>query len=169
MNKAVIYISGTTNETVNNMIVEVLERYCEKHEYEIVALLGENSQAGMSMPMKYSFIGMAEVEDIDAVVTLSSAMVGTADKEVMETIELLAHFGITVKTAKEDMDEYYDALDCEENCGCLGRWRRVLGCIIYPSETTVIDEKGSRVVSCPTEDEAREYIREQEGSESDGN
>lgn len=31
------------------------------------------------------------------------------------------------------------------------------------------DEKGSRVVSCPTEDEAREYIREQEGSESDGN
>ena len=62
MNKAVIYISGTTNETVNNMIVEVLERYCEKHEYEIVALLGENSQAGMSMPMKYSFIGMAEVE-----------------------------------------------------------------------------------------------------------
>ena len=53
MNKAVIYISGTTNETVNNMIAEVLDRYCEKHEYEIVALLGENSQAGMSMPMKY--------------------------------------------------------------------------------------------------------------------
>lgn len=24
MNKAVIYISGTTNETVNNMVVEVL-------------------------------------------------------------------------------------------------------------------------------------------------
>ena len=118
MNKAVIYISGTTNETVNNMIVEVLERDCEKHGYEIVALLGENSQAGMSMPMKYSFIGMAEVEDIDAVVTLSSAMVGTTDKEVMETIELLARFGITVETAKEDMDEYYDALDCEENCGC---------------------------------------------------
>lgn len=45
----------------------------------------------------------------------------------------------------------------------------MLGCIIYPSETTVIDEKGSRVVSCPTDDEAREYIREQEGSESDGN
>ena len=71
MNKAVTYISGTTNETVNNMIVEVLERFCEKHEYEIVALLGENSQAGMSMPMKYSFIGMAEVEDIDAVKKLS--------------------------------------------------------------------------------------------------
>lgn len=118
MNKAVIYISGTTNETVNNMVVEVLERYCEKHEYEIVALLGENSQAGMSMPMKYSFIGMAEVEDIDAVVTLSSAMVGTTDKEVMETIELLARFGITVETAKEDMDEYYDALGSDGYCGC---------------------------------------------------
>lgn len=101
MNKAVIYISGTTNETVNNMIVEVLERYCEKHEYEIVALLGENSQAGMSMPMKYSFIGMAEVEDIDAVVTLSSAMVGTADKEVMETIELLAHLELPSRQQKK--------------------------------------------------------------------
>lgn len=108
MNKAVIYISGTTDETVNNMIVDVLERYCEKHEYEIVALLGENSQAGMSMPMKYSFIGMSEVEDIDAVVTLSGAMVGRTDKEIMETIELLAHFGITVETAKEDMDEYQE-------------------------------------------------------------
>lgn len=118
MNKAVIYISGTTNETVNNMIVEVLERYCEKHEYEIVALLGENSQAGMSMPMKYSFIGMAEVEDIDTVVTLSSVMVGTTDDEIMETIDLLAHYGITVETAKEDMSAYYDALGSYGYCGC---------------------------------------------------
>lgn len=120
MNRAVIYISGTTNETVNNMIVEVLERYCVKHEYEIVALLGENSKEGMSMPMKYSFIGMAEVEDIDAVVTLSDAMVGTTDKEVMETIELLDRFGITVETARGDMDEYYDALNCGGCCGCHG-------------------------------------------------
>lgn len=41
------------------------------------------------------------------------------------------------------------------------------GYIIYPSETAVTDEKGSRAVSCPTEDEAVEYIREQKGSESD--
>ena len=68
--------------------------------------------------MKYSFIGMAEVEDIDTVVTLSSAMVGTTDKEVMETIELLARFGITVETAKEDMDGYYDALNSDGCCGC---------------------------------------------------
>ena len=40
MNKAVIYISGTTNENSKQyMIVEVPERYSEKHEYEIVALL----------------------------------------------------------------------------------------------------------------------------------
>lgn len=118
MNRAVIYISGTTNETVNNMIVEVLERYCKKHGHEIVALLGENSEEGMSMPMKYSFIGMAEVEDIDTVVTLSCAMVGTTDKKVMETIELLDRFGITVETAREDMDEYYDALNCDGCCCC---------------------------------------------------
>ena len=118
MNKAVIYISGTMNETVDNMVVRVIERYCEKHGYEIAALLGESSQSGMSMPMKYSFIGMAEVEDIDTVVTLSSAMVGTTDDEIMETIDLLAHYGITVETAKEDMAAYYDALGNDGYCGC---------------------------------------------------
>lgn len=118
MNKAVIYISGTMNETVDNMVVRVIERYCEKHGYEIAALLGESSQSGMSMPMKYSFIGMAEVEDIDTVVTLSSAMVGTTDDEIMETIDLLAHYGITVETAKEDMSAYYDALGSDGYYGC---------------------------------------------------
>ena len=39
--------------------------------------------------------------------------------------------------------------------------------IILGTETIVIDENGNRVVSCPTEDEAVKYIREQEGSESD--
>lgn len=34
--------------------------------------------------------------------------------------------------------------------------------IVYPSETVVVDEKGKRIVACPTEDEAVEYIREQE-------
>lgn len=118
MNKAVIYINGTMNETVDNMVVRVIERYCEKHGYEIAALLGESSQSGMSMPMKYSFIGMAEVEDIDTVVTLSSAMVGTTDDEIMETIDLLAHYGIMVETAKEDMSAYYDALGSDGYCGC---------------------------------------------------
>lgn len=33
--------------------------------------------------------------------------------------------------------------------------------IVYPSETIVVDEKGKRVVACPTENEAIEYIREQ--------
>lgn len=34
--------------------------------------------------------------------------------------------------------------------------------IVYPLETVVVDEKGKRIVACPTEDEAVEYIREQE-------
>ena len=116
MYKAVIYISGTMNETVDNMVVRVIERYCEKHGYEIAALLGESSQLGMSMPMKYSFIGMAEVEDINTVVTLSGAMVGTTYDEIMETIDLLAHYGITIETAKEDMAAYYDALGSDGYC-----------------------------------------------------
>ena len=42
-----------------------------------------------------------------------------------------------------------------------------LNTVVFPSETAVVDSKGRRVVSCPTEDEAVEYIREQEGSGSD--
>ena len=45
-------------------------------------------------------------------------------------------------------------------------------CVILPSVTVVKDEKDKNVVSCPTEDEAIEYIRgleedkkEQEGSQ----
>lgn len=118
MSKAVIYISRTENETVNNMVMEVLERYCDKHDYEIVAYLGETSQTGMCMPMKYAFIGMAEVEDIDVVVTLSNAMVATTDQEIVETIELLDRFGIEVETATEDMHPYYEVLNCREDCDC---------------------------------------------------
>jgi hypothetical protein len=44
-----------------------------------------------------------------------------------------------------------------------------LNTVIFPSETTVIDGKGNRVVSCPTEEEAVEYIREQEGYGTDEN
>mgnify|MGYP006967426097 CR=1 FL=1 len=40
-----------------------------------------------------------------------------------------------------------------------------LSIVVYPSETIVIDQKGKKIVSCPTEKEAMEYIREQEGSE----
>ncbi len=35
-------------------------------------------------------------------------------------------------------------------------------CVILPSETVIEDENGKKVVSCPTEDEAIEYIREVE-------
>lgn len=37
---------------------------------------------------------------------------------------------------------------------------RKLKLIIFPGETVVIDEYGKRIVACPTEDEAEEYIRE---------
>lgn len=33
--------------------------------------------------------------------------------------------------------------------------------VTFSSETVVFDEKGNKVVACPTEQEAVEYIREQ--------
>ena len=40
--------------------------------------------------------------------------------------------------------------------------RKKLSLVIFSSETVVFDEKGNRVVACPTEQEAVEYIRGQE-------
>ena len=39
---------------------------------------------------------------------------------------------------------------------------RTLKLIIFPGETVVIDEHRKRIVACPTEDDAEDYIREQE-------
>lgn len=43
---------------------------------------------------------------------------------------------------------------------------RKLKLIIFPGETVVIDEYGKRIVACPTEDEAEEYIRERKITKS---
>ncbi len=40
--------------------------------------------------------------------------------------------------------------------------RKKLSLFPFSSETVVFDEKGNRIVACPTEQEAVEYIREQE-------
>ena len=40
--------------------------------------------------------------------------------------------------------------------------RKKLSLVTFSSETVVFDEKGNRVVACPTEQEAVEYIRGQE-------
>lgn len=43
---------------------------------------------------------------------------------------------------KEDEDKYY--------------------IVIYPSETIIFDRTGKKIVACPTEEEAIDYIRELE-------
>lgn len=42
--------------------------------------------------------------------------------------------------------------------------RKKLSLVTFSSETVVFDEKGNKVVACPTEQEAIEYIRGQEKS-----
>jgi len=76
MNKAVIYFGATGNEAADQMVMQVLEEYCTVNGYEVVAVISENArQEGMTFPMKFAFVGMAEVEDVDVVVTFMSDMV----------------------------------------------------------------------------------------------
>ena len=42
--------------------------------------------------------------------------------------------------------------------------RKKLSLVTFSSEKVVFDEKGNKVVACPTEQEAIEYIRGQEKS-----
>lgn len=69
MNKAVIYFGATGNEAADQMVMQVLEEYCTVNGYEVVAVISENARPeGMTFPMKFAFVGMAEVEDVDVVV-----------------------------------------------------------------------------------------------------
>ena len=65
MNKAVIYFGATGNEAADQMVMQVLEEYCTVNGYEVVAVISENARPeGMTFPMKFAFVGMAEVEDV---------------------------------------------------------------------------------------------------------
>ena len=86
MNKAVIYFGATGNEAADQMVMQVLEEYCTVNGYEVVAVISENARPeGMTFPMKFAFVGMAEVEDVDVVVTLMSDMVAIVKKQLWIT------------------------------------------------------------------------------------
>ena len=86
MNKAVIYFGATGNEAADQMVMQVLEEYCAVNGYEVVAVISENARPeGMTFPMKFAFVGMAEVEDVDVVVTFMSDMVGDCEEKLWIT------------------------------------------------------------------------------------
>lgn len=99
MNRAVIYFGATGNAAADQMVMQVLEEYCSLNDYDVVAVVSENARPeGMSFPMKFAFVGMAEVEDVDVVVTLMSDMVGDCEETIMDNIIMLGEYGITVET-----------------------------------------------------------------------
>lgn len=54
---------------------------------------------------------MAEVEDVDVVVTFMSDMVGDCEETIMDNIIMLGEHGITVETANDDMAGYYQKME----------------------------------------------------------
>ena len=65
----------------------------------------------MDMRWLQSFVGMAEVEDVDVVVTFMSDMVGDCEETIMDNIIMLGEHGITVETANDDMAGYYQKME----------------------------------------------------------
>ena len=90
MNKAVIYFGATGNEAADQMVMQVLEEYCTVNGYEVVAVISENArQEGMTFPMKFAFVGMAEVEDVDVVVTFMSDMALRLRQQTMIWLDII--------------------------------------------------------------------------------
>ena len=112
MNRAVRYFGATGNAAADQMVMQVLEEYCSLNDYDVVAVVSENARLeGMSFPMKFAFVGMAEVEDVDVVVTLMSDMVGDCEETIMDNIIMLGEYGITVETVNDDMAGYYQKME----------------------------------------------------------
>lgn len=112
MNRAVIYFGATGNAVADQMVMQVLEEYCALNDYDVVAVVSENARPeGMSFTMKFAFVGMAEVEDVDVVVTFMSDMVGDCEETIMDNIIMLGEYGITVETVNNDMAGYYQKME----------------------------------------------------------
>ena len=90
-------------------------------------------------------------------ILVSSIYDVSSDKDVVKGImELAAEHGISIN---DESRGYEPALiSFEETMPD----KKELSIVTFSSETVVFDGKGDRVVACPTEQEAVEYIRGQE-------
>lgn len=117
--KAVIYFGVTGDKETDSRTMCILEQYCKKKGYEVIAVLSENiTPDGMSFPMKYAFIGMKYEEDVETVVTLVQDMIAPDIEEVFNAVMMLGEYGIEIDTADGKMDhfdeeweEYQDKID----------------------------------------------------------
>lgn len=117
--KAVIYFGVTGDKETDGRTMYILEQYCKKKGYEVIAVLSENiTPDGMSFPMKYAFIGMKYEEDVEIVVTLVQDMIAPDIEEIFNAVMMLGEYGIEIDTADGKMDhfdeeweEYQDKID----------------------------------------------------------
>lgn len=111
MDKVAIYVNETSNLELNEKIAALLKRKCEQNGYTVAFVLGENTHGeGISMPMKYAFIGMFVAEEADVVVTFNKHMLGVSDEEIKDILRLYGDFDVEVKTFTNDLNELYDEI-----------------------------------------------------------
>lgn len=84
------------------------------------------------------------------------------DKKAVERLRYYIERDVIICVLVRDVVDISMELNEIKAVMTLAAENRKLKLIIFPGETVVIDEYGKRIVACPTEDEAEEYIREQE-------
>lgn len=121
--KAMIYMNYTGNKELDDKAFAVLNRYCEKQEYDVVVAFGEGTdRTGISEPAKYMMLGFAAEEQVDIIVTMLDAMIAVNIEETIETLAKFLEYEVMFETVVDDLDDLYDiafekkcCTDCEEN------------------------------------------------------
>ena len=124
-----------------------IEAYAKKADFEIVETIFKDTKSVERLKF------YIERDSIISIL-VSSIYDVSSDKDVVKGImELAAEHGISIN---DESRGYEPALISFEGD------KKELSIVTFSSETVVFDGKGDRVVACPTEQEAVEYIRGQE-------
>ena len=123
---ALAYVCSTGDRDLDDKILDMIERHCNKQGYNVVMAIGEHTdRSGCSEEFSYMFIGMAAEDDIDVVVTASKEMLGDS-KKAIELITKLDAYDVYVETVADDLDKLYTMMrdgcvECDSIEECLGK------------------------------------------------
>lgn len=106
--KALIYLNQTGDEALDQAALDVMHRYCERQNYDVVIAFGEETdKTGLSDPVEYMLIGLAAECQIDVVVTMFSEMVSMDVEAVIGFLSIMDDYGIAVETVTNDLEALY--------------------------------------------------------------
>ena len=151
--QCLIFVRNNANDTADR-----IEAYAKKSGMKVVETIFNTDKKAVERLRYY-----IERDVIICVLVRDVVDISMELNEIKAVMTLAAEHGISINAESRGYEPALISYD-KQMLGIInaGEENRKLKLIIFPGETVVIDEYGKRIVACPTEDEAEEYIREQE-------